>query len=131
MIQVSTVLKVCDKTGITSVKCIKVLGNAKNRIARIGDVIVCAVHRLNPKKFHKVKLFKRKKFLKGTLHRGLIIRTCINFKRMSSIFLRFNENSVVLVNKRAVPVSNRVYGPVLRELCMRLPSLGCVTRFMI
>jgi ribosomal protein L14 len=50
---------------------------------------------------------------------------------MSSVFLKFNENSVVLVNKRAVPVSNRVYGPVLRELCMRLPSLGCVTRFMI
>lgn len=131
MIQVSTILKVVDKTGITSVKCVKVLGNVKNRIACIGDIIVVAVHRLNPKKFQKVKLFKRKKFLKGTLHRGLIIRSCINFKRMSSIYLKFNENSVVLVNKRAVPVSNRVYGPVLRELCMRLPSLGCVTRFMI
>lgn len=131
MIQVSSLLKVVDKTGITSVKCIKVLSTIKNRIACIGDVIVCSVHRLNPKKFQKVKLFKKKKFLKGTLHRGLIIRSCVNFKRMSSIFLKFNENSVVLVNKRVVPVSNRVYGPVLRELCMRLPSLGCVTRFMI
>lgn len=131
MIQVSSLLKVVDKTGITSVKCIKVLSTIKNRIACIGDVIVVSVYRLNPKKFQKVKLFKKKKFLKGTLHRGLIIRSCVNFKRMSSIFLRFNENSVVLVNKRVVPVSNRVYGPVLRELCMRLPSLGCVTRFMI
>jgi large subunit ribosomal protein L14 len=131
MIQVSSLLKVVDKTGITSVKCIKVLSTIKNRIACIGDVIVVSVHRLNPKKFQKVKLFKKKKFLKGTLHRGLIIRSCVNFKRMSSIFLKFNENSVVLVNKRVVPVSNRVYGPVLRELCMRLPSLGCVTRFMI
>lgn len=131
MIQVSSLLKVVDKTGITSVKCIKVLSTIKNRIACIGDVIVVSVYRLNPKKFQKVKLFKKKKFLKGTLHRGLIIRSCVNFKRMSSIFLKFNENSVVLVNKRVVPVSNRVYGPVLRELCMRLPSLGCVTRFMI
>jgi len=131
MIQVSSLLKVVDKTGITSVKCIKVLSTIKNRIACIGDVIVVSVHRLNPRKFQKVKLFKKKKFLKGTLHRGLIIRSCVNFKRMSSIFLKFNENSVVLVNKRVVPVSNRVYGPVLRELCMRLPSLGCVTRFMI
>lgn len=131
MIQVSSLLKVVDKTGITSVKCVKVLNTVKNRIACIGDVIVVSVHRLNPKKFHKVKLFKKKKFLKGTLHRGLIIRSRVYFKRMSSIFLRFNENSVVLVNKRVVPVSNRVYGPVPRELCMRLPSLGCVTRFMI
>ena len=87
----------------------------KNRIACIGDIIVVAVHRLNPKKFQKVNLFKRKKFLKGTLHRGLIIRSSVNFKRMSSIYIKFNENSVVLVNTRAVPVSNRVYGPVLRD----------------
>lgn len=131
MIQVSSLLKVVDKTGITLVKCIKVLSTVKNRIAYIGDVIVVSVFRLNPKKFQKVKLFKKKKFLKGTLHRGLIIRSCVNFKRMSSIYLKFNENSVILVNKRVVPVSNRVYGPIPRELCMRLPSLGCITRYMI
>lgn len=131
MVQVSTLLKVVDKTGITSVKCIKVLNTVKNRIACVGDVVVVSVHRLNPRKFHKVKLFKKKKFFKGTLHRGLIVRSRVQFKRMSSIFLRFDENSVVLVNKRVVPVSNRVFGPVPRELCMRLPSLGCVTRFMI
>jgi large subunit ribosomal protein L14 len=131
MIQVSTILKVVDKTGITSVKCIKVLSTAKNRIAYIGDIIIVAVHRLNPKKFKNVKLFKKKKFLKGTIHRALIIRTCVNYKRMSSVFVKFNENSVVIVNKRTVPISNRVYGPVLRELCMQLPSLGCVSRFMI
>lgn len=131
MIQVSTVLKVVDKTGITSAKCIKVLNTRKNRIAFIGEVIIVAVHRLNPKKFVKVKLFKKKKFLKGTLHRGLIIRSCINFKRMTSVFLKFNQNCVVFVNRKVVPVSNRVYGPVLRELCMWLPSLGCVSRFMI
>jgi large subunit ribosomal protein L14 len=131
MIQSCSILKVVDKTGIVSVKCIKVLGNAKNRIAYIGDVIIVSVHRLNPKKFQNVKLFKKKKFLKGTLHRGLIIRSRINYKRMPSIYLKFNENSVVIVNKRSIPISNRVYGPVLRELCMKLPSLGCITRFII
>jgi len=131
MIQMSTLLKVVDKTGITSVKCIKVLSTIKSRIAFTGDIIIVSVYRLNPKKFKDVKLFKKKKFLKGTLHRGLIIGICINFKRMSSIFIKFNENSIVLVNKRIVPISNRIYGPVLREICMRLPSIGCVTRYMI
>jgi hypothetical protein len=30
-----------------------------------------------------------------------------------------------------VPVSNRVYGPVLTELARKWPSLGCVVRYMI
>lgn len=51
--------------------------------------------------------------------------------RLAGIFVRFNENSVVLVNKRIVPISNRVSGPILRELCMRFPSLGCITRLLI
>lgn len=33
--------------------------------------------------------------------------------------------------KKSIPISNRVYGPILRELCMSLPSLGCISRFMI
>jgi len=131
MIQASTLLKVVDKTGITAVKCIKVLSTIKSRIAFIGDIVIVSVFRLNPKKFKDVKLFKKKKFLKGTLHRGLIIRSCINFRRMSSIFIKFNENSIVLVNKRVVPISNRIYGPVLREICMRFPSIGCVARYII
>jgi len=131
MIQVGSILKVCDKTGVVLVQCIKVFGFAKRRIASIGDVILVSVKRINPKKFVKVKLFKRKKFFKGTLHRALIVRSRTSFSRYPGILIRFNENSVVLVNKRTVPISNRVYGPILRELCTRLPSLGCVTRFMI
>lgn len=131
MIQVGTILKVSDKTGVVLVQCIKVLGNSKKRIACLGDVILVSVKRINPKKFKNVKLFRRKKFFKGTLHRGLIIRTKVNFMRMSGLFIRFNENTIVIVNKRIVPISNRIYGPVLRELCMRLPSLGCITRYMI
>jgi large subunit ribosomal protein L14 len=131
MVQVGSILRVSDKTGVILVQCIKVLGNARKRIAFLGDVILVTVQRLNPTRFKNVKLFRRKKFFKGTLHRGLIIRSCINFMRLPGLFIRFNENSVVLVNKKIVPISNRVYGPVLRELCMRLPSLGCITRNMI
>lgn len=131
MIQVGTILKVCDKTGVSLVKCIKVLGPLKKRIAFIGDVILVSVSHINPKKFQKMKFFKRKRFIKGTLHRALIIRSKVNYCRSNNVFIKFNENSVVLVNKRVVPISNRVYGPVLTELCRKLPSLGCVTRYMI
>lgn len=131
MIQSGTILKVSDKTGVVLVQCIKVLGTSKKRLASLGDVVLVSVKRINPKRFKNVKLFRRKKFFKGTLHRGLIIRTKVNFERIPGLFIRFNENTVVLVNKKTVPISNRVYGPVIRELCMRLPSLGCITRVMI
>jgi large subunit ribosomal protein L14 len=131
MIQVGSILKVCDKTGVSLVKCVKVYGPKKKKIANIGDVILVSVKHINPKKFKKMKLFKRKRFMKGTLHRALIIRSKINFKRSNNVYLKFNENSVVLVNKRTVPISNRIYGSVLIELCRKWPSLGCITRNMI
>lgn len=131
MIQVGSILKVCDKTGVSLVQCIKVFGPSKKRIAFIGDIILVSVKHINPKKFKDMKLFKKKRFFTGTLHRGLIIRSKTNFRRSNTIFIKFNENSVVLVNKRKVPISNRVYGPVLLELCRKIPSLGCITRYMI
>lgn len=131
MIQVGTILKVSDKTGVSLVKCIKVLGQSKKKIAYIGDVIIVSVQYINSKKIQKLKWNKRRRFLKGTIHRGLIIRSKVNYNRLNNIFIKFNENSVVLVNKKIVPVSNRVYGPVLIELARKWPSLGCVVRFMI
>lgn len=131
MIQVGTILKICDKTGVNTVQCIKVLGHYKKRLAYIGDVIIVSVISINSKKFQNMKLFKKKRFLKGTLHRALIVRIKINFKRTNQILIKFNENSAILINKKKVPISNRIYGPILIELCRKLPSLGCITRFMI
>jgi large subunit ribosomal protein L14 len=119
MIQAGTVLKITDKTSIVLVTCIKVFGNAKKRIARLGDVVLVSVKRINVKKSQNLKLRLRKRYSKGTLHRALIIRTKINYCRVPGIFIRFNENSGVIVNKRVVPMSNRVFGPVLKELCTK------------
>jgi large subunit ribosomal protein L14 len=131
MIQVGTILRVDDKTGVTLAQCIKVLGQSKKRIATIGDMVLVSVQQINSKKFQNMKFFKRKRFFKGTIHRGLIIRTKINFERSKGIFIKFNENSIILVNRKSIPISNRVYSVVLVELCRKLPSLGCVVRYMI
>lgn len=101
MIQSGTIVKVCDKTGVVLGVCIKVLGHARKRIALLGDVIVIAVRRINAKKFQKVKQFRRKKFIKGTLHRALIVRSKVNYCRVVGLFIRFNENSVVIVIRRS------------------------------
>jgi large subunit ribosomal protein L14 len=119
MIQLGTIVKVTDKTGVVLGQCIKVLGNSCKNIANFGDLILISVKRINTSKFLNVKARLRRRFQRGTIHRGLVVRACVNFRRKTTTFLRFNENAVVLVTKRRVPVSNRVYGPILKEFCMR------------
>ena len=131
MIQSGSLLKVVDKTGVMLVKCVKVLGPSKKRIAFLGDLILVSVQSINAKKFLKLKGWKRKRYLKGTLHRALILRTKVNFKRKIGVYIKFNENSVILVTKKKIPLSNRVYGPVLRELCIKIPALGCIASYII
>jgi large subunit ribosomal protein L14 len=131
MIQVGSIVKVTDKTGVMFAQCIKVLGSAKSRIAYLGDVIIITVVRINPRKFVNAKERWRLKFLRGTIHRGVLVRTKVNFCRAPSIFLKFNENTVVIVTGQCVPVSNKVFGPMVLELCMKWPSLGCVSGYFI
>lgn len=131
MLQAGTLVKVTDKTGIVLAQCIKVFGPSKKRIAVIGDVVLLSVKRINLKKLNAGKNKKRRKFFKGTLVRALVVRSKVNFFRISGVYIRFNENAVVIVNKKVVPVSNRVYGPILRELSIKRPFLGCITRFLI
>jgi len=131
MIQLGTMLKVTDKTGVVLVQCIKVFGPLRKKIAYLGDIVLVSVKKINVKKLTSLKAKKRRKYRKGSLTRALVVRTKVNFCRAPGVFIKFDENTVVLVNKKVVPVSNRVYGPVLKELCMKWPSLGCITRFVI
>lgn len=118
MVQLGTILKVTDKTGVSLVQCIKVFGSSKKKIALIGDVVLVSVKWISRRRYANLKPRLKKRFGLGTLHRALVVRSRVNYLRTTGIFLKFDENAVVLVNKRTVPVSNRVYGPMLKELCM-------------
>jgi len=131
MIQMGSIVRVTDKTGVILGRCVKVLGSRKNRIAFLGDVVLISVRKINIQRFRRLKARRRKRFALGTLHRALVIRSKVNFCRTPGVFIKFGENAVVLVNKKIVPVSNRIFGPVLKEFCMRWPSIGCVTRCLV
>jgi len=131
MLQPGSIANVCDKSGVVLVQCLQVLGHCKKRIAFVGDVVVVSVKRINLRKFRLMKAIKKKKFARGTVHRALLVRSTGQFIRTLGLYVRFTENSVVLVNKNVVPVTNRVTGPILHELCVRHPSLGCISRHII
>ncbi len=106
MIQVQTVAQVADNSGAKRVMCIKVLGGSKRRYAGIGDIIKCSVKEAIPKS--KVK--------KGDVVFALVVRTAHPVRRSDGSAIRFDNNSVVILNAQHQPIGTRVFGPVTREL---------------
>ncbi len=106
MIQMRSILKVADNSGAQKVGCIKVLGGTRKRYARIGDIIVGSVKEAIPD--GKVK--------KGDVIRGVLVRSVNQTRRPDGSYIRFDENSIVLINKDNEPIGTRIFGPVAREL---------------
>jgi large subunit ribosomal protein L14 len=106
MIQMQTVLNVADNSGAKKVACIKVLGGSKRRYASLGDVIVIAVKEAIPNS--KVK--------KGDVMKAVVVRTVKEVRRADGSYLKFDDNSAVLISNQMEPVGTRIFGPVEREL---------------
>jgi len=106
MIQSETRLTVADNSGARVLYCIKVLGGSRRRYASIGDVIVVSVKDAIPNA--KVK--------KGDVHKAVVVRTSKEIRRPDGSFIRFDDNSAVLINNQREPLGTRIFGPVAREL---------------
>lgn len=106
MIQQETHLKVADNTGARRVRCFKVLGGSKRRTAGVGDVVICSVRDAEPEGSVK----------KGEVVRAVIVRTRHYIKRSDGSWLRFDNNSCVLIDDKGNPRGTRIFGPVAREV---------------
>ncbi|MHB8232824.1 MAG: 50S ribosomal protein L14 [bacterium] len=118
MIQMQTILKSADNSGAKKLMCIKVLGGSKRKYAGIGDIIVVSIKEAIPNS--KVK--------KGDVSKAVIVRTVKEVKRPDGSYIRFDNNSAVLINNQNEPIGTRIFGPVARELrakkFMRIISLA-------
>jgi large subunit ribosomal protein L14 len=106
MIQMQSVLEVADNSGARRVQCVKVLGGSQRRYASIGDVIVVSVKEALPNS--RVK--------KKQVHKAVIVRTRKETGRPDGSYIRFDDNSVVLIDANREPIGTRIFGPVAREL---------------
>jgi large subunit ribosomal protein L14 len=106
MIGLKSVLDVADNSGARKVVCVKVLGGTRRRYASVGDVVVVAVREAIP----------NSKIAKGSVHKAVIVRTARSVKREDGSYIRFDDNSAVLLNASLEPVGTRIFGPVAREL---------------
>jgi len=106
MIQMQTRASVADNSGAKEIMCIKVLGGSKRRYAHVGDVIVATVKVAQPDSNVK----------KGEVVKAVIVRTKATITRDDGSKLRFDNNSVVIVDAQMNPRGTRIFGPVAREL---------------
>ena len=106
MIQVETRLKAADNSGAKVLYCIKVPGGSRRRYATVGDIIVVSVKEAMPNA--KVK--------KGDVLKAVVVRTKKEVRRPDGSYIRFDENSAVLINQAKEPIGTRIFGPVAREL---------------
>jgi large subunit ribosomal protein L14 len=101
-----TTLDVADNSGARRVQCIKVLGGSKRKYASIGDIIVVSVKEAIPN--GKVK--------KGEVMKAVVVRTAKELGRPDGTYIRFDNNSAVLIDNQKEPIGTRIFGPVAREL---------------
>ena len=106
MIQLQTILKVADNTGAKEIMCIRVLGGTARRYAGIGDVIVACVKKAAPGGVVK----------KGQVVKAVVVRSVHGIKRADGSYIKFDENSAVIIKEDKNPTGTRIFGPVAREL---------------
>lgn len=106
MIQVQTQMTVADNSGAKKVSCIRVLGGTRRRYAGVGDIVIVAVKEALP--HSKVK--------KGDVMRAVVVRTVKETRRSDGSYIKFDDNSAVLINPQGEPIGTRIFGPVAREL---------------
>lgn len=106
MIQMQTVLDVADNSGAKKVGCIKILGGTRRRYATLGDVVVVSVKDAIP----------NSKIKKGEVVKAVVVRTKKEVGRPDGSYIKFDDNSAVLINPQGDPIGTRIFGPVAREL---------------
>jgi len=107
MIQPQSIVKVADNSGAKIARVFKVLGSSKKRYAEIGELVVISVQKAEPRKTVKKK----------DIHHAVVVRQTKALRRKDGSYIRFDENAVVLVEKKGKePIAGRIFGPIPREL---------------
>lgn len=109
MIMQQTMLDVADNSGAKTAMCFRVLGGATKRYATLGDQVMCAVKSADANGTVK----------KGEKVLGVVVRTKHAVKRTDGSWVRFDNNSLVIIDKEKNPRGTRIFGPVARELRAR------------
>mgnify|MGYP002395679809 CR=1 FL=1 len=106
MVHRQTILKIADNSGARTAKVIGIPGYSNRKTASLGDVVTVAIQRAIPNaalKRHEVE-------------KAVIVRVRKEFNRKNGVYVRFDDNAAVIIDKKGDPKGTRIFGPVAREL---------------
>ncbi len=108
MLQMRSMLKVADNTGVKKVMLIGIPGRGNRRYAYIGDVITVTVKEATPQSEIK----------KGTVVHALVVRTRKEYRRKDGSYIRFDDNACVILQNRnsKEPKGTKIFGPIAKEI---------------
>jgi large subunit ribosomal protein L14 len=99
-------LKVADNSGAKIIQVINVPGGTRKRYAGLGDIVVAAVKKAEPRKLVK----------KHDKVKAVIIRQRKEVRRADGSYIRFDDNAAVILGDGKTPKGGRVFGPTAREV---------------
>lgn len=101
MLQLQSKIQIKDNTGIKEGICIKIL-NKKN--GQIGSLILISIKKI------KFNILKKNKFNKGDVIKGLIIQTKYPSKNNYQNYIKFYNNSAIILNNNNKPLGTKIFG---------------------
>ena len=121
MVCAGSIIRVTDNTGARLARCIRVLGKW---FGIPGDMLVVSIRGV-------VSETDKVRFKKGDIFHGVLVRSRKRVMRECGSSVLFNDNAVVLVDKKGVPLGSRVMGPIAWEVrdkgYKRIVALAMVT----
>ncbi len=122
MIQMQTMVHVCDNTGAKSAMVINVYkgstsraGKKRLKTAKIGDIVLVTVKKSLPNSEFSGGT-DRKDRSKRRKAKAVVVRTKSPTRRLDGSYVRFDSNAVVLLDEKNEPRGTRIFGAVAREL---------------
>lgn len=108
MLQLRSIITVCDNTGAKRGQLIGIPGSGNKKIAKIGTVVTVSIKEADPHSAVK----------KGDIEQAVIVRTRKEMRRPDGTYIRFDDNACVLLNgsKSKDPKGTRFFGPIAREV---------------
>lgn len=121
MIYLKSILAVKDNSGLKYVKVIKLLGNSSfKKQVNIGDLIVTSIYERK-----KIDLREKKKIIKKTINKALIVSTKKPFQRKDGVFVKYDKSSCIIFNSdvkeldihdKKKKVNLKLFVPIIKEL---------------
>lgn len=114
-LQAGSFIRCADNSGATILQIIAVKNyrGVKGRSPKcgIGSWIVAAVKEGDPKIKHEVV-------------QAIVVRQKKEYRRMSGLRVKFEDNAAVLVNEKGEPRGTKIKGPIAKEVVERFSMIG-------